>query len=236
MAASHVLRSFASHLRDSEILLRMDNTIAIAYINRMGSVKFTHLSNLARDIWKWCAERRLFIYAFYIPSAQNVEADAESRIISEDTECTLAQVYFTTIESYFRRFDVDLFASAINAKCSHFVSWFPDLLADAVNAFSLCWSVIYFYAFPPFSLILRILRKIITNKAEGISVVPWWPAQPWFPLLKQIIIEQPILFEPNPNMLLSPFRNRHPLWTKISLAAVRLSGKHFCSGEYQRQR
>ncbi|KYN21862.1 hypothetical protein ALC57_05756 [Trachymyrmex cornetzi] len=105
------------------------------------------------------------------------------------------------IESQFGRFDIDLFASAINAEldildvCSpRFVSWLPDLLAYAVDAFLLDWSIFYFYAVPPFALITRVLRKIITDKAEGILVVPWWPAQPWFPLFNRLISSQPIYF------------------------------------------
>lgn len=166
----------------------------------MGSIKFPHLSNLAREIWNWCAERDLFIYASYIPSAQNFEADAESQVISEETEWSLEQSYFDRIES-FGPFDLNLFASSINTKCSHFVSWLPDLKAQAVDAFSLDGGSFYFYAFPPFILILRMLRKIITDRAEEVVVVPWWPAQPWFSLFSRLIINRPIRFEPDINML-----------------------------------
>lgn len=223
LATFYVLKCFASHLRECEILIRVDNSTALSYINRMGSIKFSYLSNLAREIWSWCADRDLFIYASYIPSAQNFEADAESRVVSEETEWTLSQAYFNRIDSYFGPFDLDLFASSINAKCSRFISWFPDPLAHAVNAFSLDWGGIYFYAFPPFILILRVLRKIINDRAEGVVVVPWWPAQPWFPLFNRLIISRPIRFEPDSNMLSSPFREIHPAWTRISLVAAKLS-------------
>lgn len=235
LAVFYALRCFASHLKNCEILLRIDNSTAAAYINRKGSVKFPYLSNLTRRNWEWCAERNLFIYASYIPSVQNFVADTESRIISEDTEWSLAQDFFNTIESYYGKFEIDLFASAINTKCRCFVSWFPDPLALAVDAFSLSWNGIYFYAFPPFSLILWVLRKVITDKAEGVLVVPWWPAQPWFPLLNRLSMDRPILFDPDPNMLSTPFKDVHPLWKKISLAAVKLSGKHLNSEEYRKQ-
>jgi len=91
LAVFHALRCFAPHLRGSEILLRIDNSTAVSYINRMGSIKFPALSELARKIWSWCAKRDIFIYASYIPSAQNFEADAESRVRSEETEWSLGQ-------------------------------------------------------------------------------------------------------------------------------------------------
>lgn len=191
----------------------------------MGSIKFPHLSELARKIWEWCAERNLYIYASYIPSAQNFEADAESRVVSEETEWSLSRDSFDKIESSLGPFDIDLFASSINAKCSRFVSWFPDPLAFTVDAFSLNWSEFRFFAFPPFALILRVLRKIISDRAEGVIVVPWWPAQPWFPLFIRLIIDQPVYLEPNINMLTSPFREIHPAWDRITLAAARLSAR-----------
>jgi len=236
LAVFHALRCFASHLRGSEILLRIDNSTAVSYINRMGSIKFPTLSGLARKIWCWCAERDIFIYASYIPSAQNFEADAESRVRSEDTEWTLGQEYFDRINAYFGPFEIDLFATSINKKCHRFVSWHPDPLANAVDAFSLDWSAFYFYAFPPFILILKVLRKIITDKARGVIVVPWWPAQPWFLLFNRLITDRPIKFEPNINMLSSPFRDVHPVWNRISLVAAKLSGRPFYSKGYHRQR
>jgi len=84
LAVFHGLRCFASDFENmSNILLRVDNSTALSYINCMGSIKFPHLSDLARKIWSWCAEQNLFIYASYIPSAQNFVADAESRVVSE---------------------------------------------------------------------------------------------------------------------------------------------------------
>ncbi|XP_026823727.1 uncharacterized protein LOC113561474 [Ooceraea biroi] len=225
LAVFHGLKCFASHLHGCDILVRVDNSTALSYINRMGSIKFPHLSALARAIWRWCADRELFIYAAYIPSTLNLEADAESRVISEDSEWTLDQGYFNIIDSTFGPFDIDLFAALINAKCPRFVSWLPDPMAHAVDAFSLDWSQFYFYAFPPFILVLRVLRKIISDGAEGILVVPRWPAQPWFPLFNRLLIGQPIHFEPDPQMLSSPFRDFHPTWTRISLVAARLSGR-----------
>ncbi|XP_067204322.1 uncharacterized protein [Linepithema humile] len=235
LATFHALRCFASHLQGSNILLRVDNSTALSYINRMGSVKFPILSELARKIWYWCAKRDIFIYALYISSVQNIEADTESRVVSEETEWALGQEYFDRINCYFGRFDIDLFATSINSKCQRFVSWHPDPLAQAVDAFSLNWSTFYFYAFSPFILIFKVLRKIITDKAEGVVVVPWWPAQPWFPLFNQLIVNQPIQFEPDINMLSSPFRDVHPAWNRISLVAAKLSGKSFCSRGHRSQ-
>lgn len=68
LAAFFALKCYASDLHDCEILLRVDNTSAISYINRAGGVQFVHLSELARRIWEWCEQRKLWVVASYIRS------------------------------------------------------------------------------------------------------------------------------------------------------------------------
>lgn len=89
---------------------------------------------------------------------------------------TLGRLAFNAISEEFGPFDIDLFASLLNAKCEMYVSWIPDPNSLAVDAFTLSWKEFYFYAFPPFIFIPRVLRKIIDDKAEGILIVPWWPS------------------------------------------------------------
>lgn len=172
------LKCFARNKYNSEILLRIDNTVAISYINRMGGIQYTHLNYITRNIWEWCEERRLYIFASYIKSKENVEADEESRRTNIDTEWDLSSTAFNKIVNYYGEPEVDLFATRLNAKCSSYVSWKRDPSAFNVDAFTIDWSSYYFYAFPPFSLILKSLRKIINDGATGIMVVPYWKSQP----------------------------------------------------------
>jgi len=119
---------------------------------------------------------------------------------------------------------VDLFESRCNSKCNKFFSWFPDPGAQSVDAFTLDWGKVgFFWAFPPFALILRCLPTI---RAEGILVVPYWVSQPWFPLFKSMQEADEIRLDPDPDRLLSPCRSvRHPLYRSLELIAVRLSGE-----------
>lgn len=219
------LKCFAREIRNSEILLRIDNTVAIAYINRMGGIQFTHLNKIARDIWRWCEERQLYIFASYIKSKENVEADEESRCTNIDTEWNLSSTVYDTIITEYGEPQIDLFASRLNAKCSKYVSWKRDPSAFNVDAFTVNWSRYFFYAFPPFSLILKCLRKIINDRATGIMVVPFWTSQPWYPLFQSLACKRPIYFYPNDKLLLSPFREPHPRWKTLTLVSCQLSGR-----------
>jgi hypothetical protein len=207
LAAFFAIKCFASELSQCEVLLRLDNTTAIAYVNRAGGVQFPHLSELSRKIWEWCEERKIWLKASYIPSAENIETDRASRNVNADSEWELSQTMFKQIEKQFGPFSVDLFASRLNRKCGKFYSRFPDPEAKAVDAFTISWKDENFYAFPPFALILRTLRKIINDKATGTIVVPLWPTQPWYPLFTSLLTEPTITFKPNSTLLISPYRN-----------------------------
>ncbi|CAD6225621.1 GSCOCG00011844001-RA-CDS [Cotesia congregata] len=116
LAAFFAIKCFASKLSNQEFLLRLDNTTAIAYINRAGGVQYPHLSELSRKIWEWCEKRHLWLKASYIPSAKNVEADRASRYDNVDSEWELARTAFEQIDEKFGPFSVDLFASRLKKK------------------------------------------------------------------------------------------------------------------------
>ena len=75
------------------MLIRIDNTTAVWYINDMGGRKAS-CNKITRDIWLWCKARGLWLTAAYLLGALNVEADAQSRLFHENTEWFLDQVVF----------------------------------------------------------------------------------------------------------------------------------------------
>lgn len=93
-----------------------------------------------------------------------MEADHASRISNIDTEWELAPEAFQIIVAQFGRPAIDLFASRINKKCQSFYSWHGDPDASGVDAFTYDWKKSYFYAFPPFNLMLRVLNKIQSER------------------------------------------------------------------------
>ena len=220
------LTELAKNQRNGSILLRIDNTTAIAYINRMGGVKFEKYNSLAREIWQWAEERGIWLTASYITSEKNLVADQLSRMINPDAEWELCDKAFQFIVDSFGLTEIDLFASELNKKCENYVSRFPDKEAWQVDAFSISWAEFFFYAFPPFNLVIRTLEKIREDQAEGILVVPEWKSQPWYPMLMKLIVAEPIIFEPNSNLLISLCREKtHPRAGHLRLMATIVSGR-----------
>lgn len=227
------LKIFASNLRSRNILLRIDNTTAIAYVNKMGSVRYPILDNLAKDLWQWCEERDIWLKASYISSSQNSIADAESRIAPTEAEFELDCKIYKQVIQKFGMPEIDLFASYSNNKCPRYISYQPDPGCQAVDAFTINWQDLFFYAFPPFCLILRTLKKIKTDKAEGIVVVPSWSSQPFYPLWKDLLVGKALTFSPENNPIFSPFRHLKP--PALSLEVGLLSGKRTRKGELTRR-
>lgn len=60
-AAFFALQCYAKKFRNCDILMRIDNTTAISYINKMGGIQFPVLNKIAREIWQWCEKRNLWV-------------------------------------------------------------------------------------------------------------------------------------------------------------------------------
>ena len=90
-----------------------------------------------------------------------------SRKFNDNIEWTLDKNVFDNIVRLYGLPEIDLFASRLNAQLPIYVSWMPDPTAWAVDAFTLDWGRMNFYAFPPFSLVPRCLQKIRQDKARG---------------------------------------------------------------------
>ena len=225
LAAYFGLKVFANDRKNCQIILRIDNTTAICYINRMGGVQYENLSKIAKTIWQWCEKRNIWIFASYIASKDNIEADFESRRLKSNTEIELNNLTFNKITRLFGNPDIDLFVSRANAKCKLYVSWRKDPESIAIDAFTISWKDYFFYAFPPVSMILRTLQKIRNECACGIMVVPNCPSQPWYPLFKDMLISKPFEFKAKTNIIFSS-SSTDRFWNKITLVAGILSAKH----------
>ena len=81
----------------------------------------------------------------------------------------------------------------LNAQLPRYVSCNPDPHATFVDTFSIPWTGEYFYAFPPFTLIHKCLKKIEAEQAEGVLVVPAWTTQTWYPQVLQVLTQAPKL-------------------------------------------
>lgn len=111
-------------------------------------------------------QKNIFIFASYIKSRDNADADLASRYTNKDTEWDLNLNCFQKIAQELGQPDIDLFIYLLERD--------PD--AYNIDAFTITWRVYFSTHFHTLCL-----RKIIEDSATGILVVPYWPGQPCFP-------------------------------------------------------
>ena len=234
LAAYKALECFASLLSNCTVEIEIDNTTAVSYINKLGGCRSKDLCDVSLRIARFCEERKIFLTAIFVPGIDNVLADAESRRSLSAGDWRLAPTAFLSI-CLLWPVQVDLFASEWNHQLPRFVSWFPQPKCWKVDAFSFPWKGLGAFCFPPFSLIPFCLSKLISEEAEAVFVTPYWPSQPWFPIIMDLAVAVPRLLHPSPDLLTSPLGESHPLVQddSIRLIAWKLSGSALPRAEFQ---
>ena len=166
----------------------------------------------------------MWITSAHVPGVLNVEADEASRVFDDNTEWSMSE---TTYESLCNKLEVqpktDWFASRLNHKCETYCAWQPDPGASVIDAFMADWHGSLGYFFPPFGLMGKVLEKFIQDKATGLIVAPFWPSQPWFPVLADLMCTPPVTIDLSPDHVSLPFRTKvrgHPLQGRTTLLAA----------------
>ena len=221
------LQAFSHEVSGKCVSVLVDNTTAVSCINQMGTCHSKEINSLVRQIWEWCISHSIWITVSHIPGKENTIADRESRKQRRETEWALdTEIFDNMLAGFSVKPDIDLFASRINYKCKQYVSYQPDPGAYAVDAFHLPWKDFCFYAFPPFCIIQKVLRKVTVDQATGILVVPHWPTQPWWPLLTHLLIAPPFILPRRKDTLYlaSKPEELHPLHKTLTLLGCHLSG------------
>ena len=172
LAADLALKSFLKDQQRVAVLLQLDNSTAVAYINNLGGTISPALTALARTLWLWALERDITITAQHIPGVSNTVADCESRMERDRSDWMLAPQVFHKINEALGPLEIDLFASRMTYQLPRFFSWRPDPQAAAVDAFQQDWSQLRGYANPPWCLVGRVLSKVESQQAQVILVEP----------------------------------------------------------------
>ena len=220
LAATLAVKTFVKNLTQMSVLLRIDNTTAVAYINNMGGTVSPELVALARSLWMWCLERNIHTTAQYLPGVQNTIADAESRTIVDRFDWKLNPNLYRRIDHLFGPIEVDLFASRLKAQCPVYFSWRPDPYATATDAFLQDWSQGISFANPSWGLIGRLLSQAQAQNARLVLLAPVWKSQPWYPVLLGMLVDYPRLLPRDSQVMVNP----DPSILTPQLAVWRISG------------
>ena len=226
LAVFRALQSFEDLVKGHSVLVRSDNMTVVAYINHQGGTHSPSLCRLALNLWNWCLSHRIHLSATHIPGVDNLLADFLSRGRFLPSEWMLKNSVFRSIcQVLSPPPEIDLFASLLNFQLPKYCSRSRDPQAWRVDAMSFRWSGLRLYAFPPFSMIPRILEKVVQDEAELALIAPYWPKRPWFPKLLSLLAGSPWALPCQPDLITQPLSQlAHQKIESLHLSLWPLSG------------
>ena len=207
------------------IKIMSDNTTAIHCINKMGTSHSMECRDQVINIWEWKIIHKNHLSAAHISGKLNPEKESQSNHVGTEW-IVQSKVLNLALEHFCFKPELDLFATNINTQFGIYASFRPDPGVMYIDAFSIDWSDLKFYAFPLISVIPRILSKVKQESAEGIIVVPFWSTQVWYPAVVKMLVLTPIFLNSRKSLLVLPQTPNqvHPMWKNMSMLVVHLSG------------
>ena len=174
------LKRFQHLVQGKVVLVATDNTTVVAYINKEGGIRSGSLCALLWRLLCWCNLRQVVLKARHIPGRLNVIADKLSRqgqVIQ--TEWSPHQEVFNLLVQTWHLPQVDMFATKYNHKLPQYVSPVPDPNAWTVDALTVSWENMDMYAFPPVSLLGKVVSKLADHLYKRVIIIaPGWPNMP----------------------------------------------------------
>ncbi|XP_070207329.1 uncharacterized protein [Littorina saxatilis] len=225
-AVALALEEFRPSLHAHHVRLFTDNTTVAAYLNKQGGSRSPSLSRRTCEILVWCWHHQITLTARYLPGSLNTLADALSRSDKViQSEWTITQGALLRLWALVPKPLVDLFATRFSKRLSIFVSPFPDPEAWQTDALAFPWTGLQAYAFPPFQLLSRVLRKAEMEGPDLLLVAPLWPSQVWFPDLLRLAHGPPVPLFLTKGELVQPHTGiPHEDPSSLNLHVWRLSG------------
>ena len=155
--------------------------------------------------------------AVVVAKAPFVRADRESKhSYSQDTEWMINPILLrNALDTLDFKPEIDLFASRLNRQFPIYCSFQSDPEASCIDAFTIIlWTEKKIYSYPPFSCVLRVLQKIIEDRATGVLVVPMCLSQSWYPILTTLLLLPAVTLPPSKSLLSLPEYRKSTLCTR----------------------
>ena len=132
----NAVQAFCQKRKNIAILLWLDNSTAVAYINHMGVVWSQTLAQIAIQMWKWALHQGIFLKVRHIADLENQATDKMSRI-TEQTGSSVQQSFpsWSAMATSSGR----PLEARLPTHLPQFYFWKLELLAEATDA--ICDSV-----------------------------------------------------------------------------------------------
>ena len=180
------------------------------------------------------------ITAEHLPGNLNCEANWKSCHQKDSSEWKLRPLIFSKIcQKLGKRPEIDLFVLRLSNQLPSYYSCKPDPNSLGTDALQQNWYHKSLYAFSPFALIHKELKKVEEEKVSSLIIVtPTWQTQSWYPELLRLSVRNPIILLLKDDLLKGPQNQHHPLIQNrtIQLAVWVVSESVWQRKEYQKGR
>ena len=175
------MRKLVSALRVRHVTVSGYNTTCLAYLrNQGGTASLLCHSNPNRSSCGHTRRRSRFPPSSFRqterPSGQSQQEESDSSDGMDHrtpgSPAGVAHVGHTHVGSV---------RDKIHARLLCYVSPLKDPKSLGREAFARSWKSLEVYAYPPTSLIQKVVAKYVLERPLMILVTPFWPAAPWFP-------------------------------------------------------
>ena len=187
-AVELTLQMRATQLKGAVVCFRIDNLSVVYYLNKQGGTRSAFLLQVTKRVLRLAQQYNITIQAVHIKGELNVLADMLSRHeIVLKNEWRLSEETFRWVSqtSPWGPPTLELFANRLNRHLSRYMSPCEDGQAVATDALLSRWPQEVCYAFPPTTILSRVVTKILQEKPKRLLLIaPWWPAKSWFPTLQ----------------------------------------------------
>ena len=169
-------RGFLPLLWSQSVSLFVDNTTALSYLMNQGGNHSSTLNSVAQAILRFCEANQIRLVPQFVPGHLNVLADSLSRRSQvPGSKWTLCHQAFRGLLRLWLA-TIDLFATSFSARLPVYFSPVVDPQSAGLDAMMHPWDGLEAYAFPPFSLLHRVLSKVHQSMGLELTLVaPFWP-------------------------------------------------------------
>ena len=184
------LQRCAAQFQGLSLLFRIDNLSVVFYINKQVGTRSLRLLQEAEATLLLAESLSITLFASHIRGEHNVLADmlSRSRLVLK-TEWRLSPETFSWVcaNSPFGPPTLELFANSMNRHLPRYVSPCADAESWAVDALVCTWPDWVLYAFPPTTILDRVLLKLLQERPRRLLLVaPLRPLAPWYPQLRAL--------------------------------------------------
>lgn len=178
------LLAMRAHIPPGCLLTLHSDCSSVVWGVRKGSSK-QHMTDPLRKFTVALASQGTQLMVLHVPGKDNVRADLLSRTPDQHHYCLRQDVYNDLCGRYDYHCQIDLFANVRNSKCKKFYSERWSRHSAGTNAFAHPWKG-RAWLNPPWHLAHQALRKLDREQGSALTLLPYWPRAPWWPLLLEM--------------------------------------------------